>query len=274
MGVIMHTRANGFRNMGAVLLAALVWTGCGAPSQLVRHQSPPIGDGLESVAVVELQMLHEMEATPQEQWFERGNAVGFIQHRGGYVEPSEAGSRVHSKETVITMNQRFREYLTAWHSTQVTRFSRESGVRATPASLLGTPPVVERSRTFGEVSESGTDNVNIPHLVFRPQQQWDGAKAYRDEGNSAVLIPVTAYYYGHNPGWFYGQTWGCSSGARARLLWLLYDAETGALLGWWDLESLLQEEEIRQPEEGVIEQMAAEVLNELADLLHSEVAWK
>ena len=259
--------------IGVFLLTGFVF-GCSGNTQLVRHQTPLGSSGPESVAIADMQYLHVLEETPHDQWFERGNGVGFLQHRGGFIEPSEAGGRVHSKEVVLSMEERFKDYLEAWHQTQLNRLLREANVGVTGEVALAHPPELERTRLFGAVSESGTDNVNIPHMVFRPEMRWNEAKAWKDKGHQSVLVPVVAYYYAHNPGWFYGQTWGCSSGARARLVWLLYDTSDGGLIGWWDLETFHQEEKVRQPEEGLIEQLAAKVLSDLEELMKAEVRWR
>ena len=251
-------------------LTLLVLPACSGNTRIVRH-TPSTSVSLSGkVLVAEIQWLHALEETPQEQWFERGNAQGFIQHRGGLVEPTAPGERIRSKETSISRRAMFAELFSQWHRQQVQSvFGGRALSLDSPAQAEGMS-APERIRKFGDVSRTGNDNVNVPALHLKPVKSWSGAQQFADRAG-AVLVPIVPYYYAHNPGWFYGQEWGCSSGARARIMWVIYSTADGRLLTWWDVETGLQEEKVRQPEEGVIEQLAQEVLRELGGLLRSEV---
>jgi hypothetical protein len=63
-------------------------------------------------------------------------------------------------------------------------------------------------------------------LVPRP---WTG-----DAPGPFVLVPYLRNYLFHNGGWFLGQEWGCTGGARVEVLFVLYDTRTGAAAWWMD----------------------------------------
>ena len=60
-------------------------------------------------------------------------------------------------------------------------------------------------------------------------------------------MPFVAHYYSHSGGWFIGQNDGCEAGARIRILWLLYDTQTGQLATWGDVSERHVQERMYSP---------------------------
>ena len=55
----------------------------------------------ETVALAPAQFLHQMQAHPQEEWFEQNSTVGFMLHEGGFVTDKGMGGYTHTKTVSI-----------------------------------------------------------------------------------------------------------------------------------------------------------------------------
>lgn len=245
---------------------ALVEVGCSGQRVNIRPGMPHEGSQPKKILVAPIQWLHQLEETEVDAQFDKGNSVGFIQHKGGYILPSNAGARVRSKAVIISRERDFSSWLNDWHKRTLKEYL--AGRHMTPSGDVEVPPMPKPARInrLGEVSETGKDNVNIPLIRLSPETFWrEGGELALKEGADVILVPVVIYFYAHNPGWFHGQPWGCSSGGRARIAWIAYRASDGELAGWWDVEALFQEDQIRQPEQGIIEQIAQELLDRLTE---------
>ena len=250
-----------------ILLAfMLVEFGCSSQRVNIRAGMAHEGARPGKILVAPLQWFHELEDTNFDSRFDAGNAVGFIHHKDGYIVPSDAGARVRSKTIAVSRESEFSSWLTDWHTRTLKKHFAGSYREPSAGTQVPFVPTPERIKRLGEVSETGKDNVNIPLINLSPNTFWkEGGELASNEGADVILVPVVVYFYAHNPGWFHGQTWGSSSGGRARIAWIAYRASDGGLAGWWDIEALFQEEEIRQPEQGVIEQIAQELLDRLTE---------
>lgn len=161
--------------------------------------------------------------------------VGKIWHGAGYDLLPEVGNQVRSLELTFSLQQAYAEQAQAWTDQAVAEVLTARGrtfVRV-PGSVEAALNPPRRALIRGTQPLDGEDNQNLPGFTLEPQPL-DPSALPPDLGAPQLLVPIVVHYYGHNGGWFVGQARGCPAGARFRLLWVLYDVSTGAVLTWGD----------------------------------------
>jgi hypothetical protein len=92
------------------------------------------------------------------------------------------------------------------------------------------PPALRDLR--GSYDGVGRDNQPLPRFALEP-----GGLADPPEGTDVIVVPWVVRWYSHNGGWFLGQTYGTSAGARVRVFLVTHDASTGDALAWSDIDA-------------------------------------
>jgi len=187
----------------------------------------------ESIALAPTQFLHRMQAHDPAELFEQNSTVGYMLHSGGYVVDKGMGGYSHSKEVSIFETAAYEETVASLVDTTIRAELRRRG--ATPVAVDVEAPRAQWVSAAIQKPGDGHDNVNIPYreLVMPARLPAQAAEANGADvlnGVTTVVIPVVTYYYAHNTGWYYGQTWGSTAGCRARVALVLYDAN-GRLQG-------------------------------------------
>lgn len=164
--------------------------------------------------------------------------VGKIWHGGGYDMLPEVGNQVRSLGLTFSHQRSYAEQALAWVDQTL------AGLLATPTSPAQTlsasveaalqPP--RRTSLRGSQGLDGQDNQNLPGFTLEPQPL-DPALLPADIPAERLLVPLIVHYYAHNGGWFVGQAQGCPAGARFRLLWVLHEVATGAVITWGDISA-------------------------------------
>ncbi|MGB1700192.1 MAG: hypothetical protein ACPHRO_09580 [Nannocystaceae bacterium] len=180
----------------------------------------------ETVALAPAQFLHQMQAHPQEEWFEQNSTVGFMLHEGGFVTDKGMGGYTHTKTVSIFENPEYEATIGTLVEGVIRRELQRRGTA--PLDVAVKVPEATWVGTTLQEPGDGHDNVNIPYreLVMPSRLDLAGEDANGaalPNGVSAILVPVVTYYYAHNAGWYYGQTWGSTAGCRARVALAIYD---------------------------------------------------
>ncbi|MCB9791816.1 MAG: hypothetical protein H6741_03730 [Alphaproteobacteria bacterium] len=241
----MNTRSAA---LGLLLLSAA----CAARDDRIVHDGPEASlKGLSAVGLAPALFLQDMEGALGEQPdpFEAGLYLGHVTNSGGFVREltEEEGSPVRSKEYTFTAQDAYRQQAQEWLDVSLGEaltadklsWSRLPGL---DASAVPTPV---RRRVRGSNELDGTDNVNLPRFTLEPQPLAGGDAL--GGGFAAYVVPIVVYYYSHNGGWFIGQDKGCGGGARARVLITLYDAASGRVLSWRDVDVRSINNYVNQP---------------------------
>lgn len=223
------------------------------------------------VAVAEPQWLRDLEAPVDDMGSFRANTwSGTIWFRGGFEVLPEEDNQVRSVEVDLGDAEAYRTQARRWAIDTVQSAARAAGWQVVGAELPSLDVVApERQGIRGTVPFDGDDNLNLPRfdLVPRPLTVGDPI-----EGVDAVLVPVLVHYYAHNSGWFIGQEKGTWAGARVRLLWSLYEASSGALLGWGDVGTKAETEALASPNRQQLEDLLLEAESEAAKRLEKQLS--
>lgn len=192
-------------------------------------------------------------ADTSESAFDDGVFVGNIVMAGGYVvsERGDYGMQTHSKDITLSSQEPYRQMASESLAEMLESGLSASSVAWKPIELEA--PELERRKVRGTHPEDGKDNVNLPRFTLSP-----GALD-PVEGVDQVLVPYVVRYYSHNSGWFYGQEKGCGSGARLRVMWVLYDARSGAVQAWRDIDVRTLDPYIFSPSSAQVEDALIEV---------------
>ena len=205
---------------------------------------------LAKVAVAPPQFLYQLQKVPSQEIFNKGVSVGFVRHRGGYVREKGVDAYYRSKHIKIEEPERLQKRVKGWTADAVDEALDLREIPRVPMADFSPEiiPLPEQYRKFGEASEDGKDNVNNPYIYFRPAKVFKGELPTSARDANAVLIPIVVYAYLHNAGWFIGQEWGCTAGARFRILWLLYSVKDRSLLRWADMDTRVLPNNIFHPD--------------------------
>ena len=157
--------------------------------------------------------------SPRDAAFLRNEYLGNIRFGGGFIRTGDVTLEVRARLIELGLEDRYREEGVRWLGEMVPEALADLKVPV-DAPAAARAPVPERRRFRGLHEEDGHDNVNLPRSELAPIP-------VEPFGNGYVLVPYLRAYYTHNGGWFLGQTWGCTAGARVEAFLVLYDAGTG-----------------------------------------------
>lgn len=161
--------------------------------------------------------------------------VGKLWHSGGYDLLVETGNQVRSIALTFSRQAQFASQAQQWSDRVFGELLAAAGRTVSPLSQHLGPALVapKQLAVRGSQPLDGEDNQNLPDYTLSPQPL-DPAALPAELGPEPILQPIIVHYYAHNGGWFVGQSRGCPAGARLRVLWVLHDRQTGAVLGWND----------------------------------------
>ncbi|MCK6508158.1 hypothetical protein L6R53_33150 [Myxococcota bacterium] len=164
--------------------------------------------------------------------------VGKIWHGGGYDMLPEVGNQVRSLGLTFSHQRAYAEQVLSWVDQALAELlaAADAPLAAVPASVEAALQPPRRTSLRGTQGLDGEDNQNLPGFTLQPQPL-DPALLPAGITASRLLVPLVVHYYAHNGGWFVGQAQGCPAGARFRLLWVLHEVATGAVLTWGDLSA-------------------------------------
>lgn len=252
----------------ALLLLALA-AGCG-PKEGFRgldYKGRPPRVGLAPAV-----LLQDVPGAYDEDLFLSGLYVGNIVFSGGFeVIQADGGMQNRSVGIQLEMQDIYRrqvgKMVTGWFADALTHDKVDwIPVDPVPTDVL-TPP--ERTEHRGEYKALGHDNQNLPVFDLVPAPL--SAAPPNPTGVGAILVPYLVCYYSHNGGWFQGQTWGTDAGARARVMWALYDAETGAPLAWGDHQATTSTHGLSSPNSSQVQEFLLDVETQLAESIDKHV---
>ncbi|HNT27622.1 MAG TPA: hypothetical protein PKH10_05495 [bacterium] len=161
--------------------------------------------------------------------YDRNLYVGLIRFSGGFIEDVGRGMMARSRELRFSHQNRFSLVIRESFAGMVRNIL---DARGTPYNLSDADPtpllaVTERS-LIDRYPEEGHDNTNLPRIAYDivPRTPFPADAALTGR---LVVLPVVEFYYGHNGGWFNGQTFGCPAGIRFRVHVLIVDGDSGEM---------------------------------------------
>jgi hypothetical protein len=246
------------------ILAALEACSVGKMS-LVEVSHRPIGDRVTHVALADPILVQDLVDLEDSNPFRSGLYVGNLVFSGGYVtEQQEVGLQNVSKRIDFEAEETYRDQVGDLVADMLS--SALDGQRRVTWQPTSLPMDSVPEQTFrpvrGTHEEDGRDNVCLPRFDLVPEPLPPEALAGLPSGVEAVIVPLVVLYYTHNAGWFLGQTFGSSAGARIRLVTVTYDAKSGVPMGHIDVTTRFLHEEVFQPNSGQLEDFA--IFTELA----------
>lgn len=208
------------------------------PTVLVADQPAPPLPPLRPMTEIESRLLLGEEhlgtptvldpADPQSAAFLRNDYVGAVRFGGGLIRTGETALEVRARFIEFSAQDELRVQGAAWLDETARALAGTARVPVlAPTAPPFAPPPMQRKPVRGMNELDGRDNLNLPRVALEPAAATaDGA------GARWVLVPYLRGYVMHNGGWFLGQEWGCTGGARVEAYLVLYDRRTGQA-AWW-----------------------------------------
>ncbi len=153
--------------------------------------------------------------------FLRNEFVGNVRFGGGVVRTGEVALEVRARIVELGQDDAYRAQAARWLTGVAGAALADARIDAVPLTLDALPDV-ERVPFRGAHPLDGHDNLNLPRSSLRA-----GALPARAEGPRWGVVPVVRSYLSHNGGWFLGQEWGTSGGARLEAGIVVYDLRSG-----------------------------------------------
>jgi hypothetical protein len=175
-----------------------------------------------------VQLLHLPSATvldpndSREGSFLRNEFVGNVRFGGGVVRTGEVALEVRARIVELGQDEIYRAQAARWLTGVAGSALADAGIDTLPLTLDALP-ALERVPLRGVHPLDGHDNLNLPRRRLRA-----GPLAPRADGPRWAVVPFVRSYLSHNGGWFLGQEWGTSGGARLEAAIIVYDLRTGA----------------------------------------------
>jgi hypothetical protein len=223
----------------------------------VSHR--PIRTQVSQVALAEAVLLQDLMDLEGSDPFRSGVYVGNLVFSGGFItEQHDVGLQNVSKNVAYEAEELYRAQVVALVGDMMgdaLDTHRQVTWQPTTLPLALLPPQTFRP-VRGTHEEDGSDNVCLPRFDLEPTPLPAEVLGSLPPGIDAVIIPLVVLYYTHNGGWFLGQTYGNSAGARIRVMTVTYDAKSGAPMGHMDVTTRFLHEEVFQPNSGQLEDFA------------------
>lgn len=159
--------------------------------------------------------------------FLRNDYVGAIRFGGGLIRTGETALETRARFIEFSAQTELRAQAAAWLDETTASLVVATKIPALPHDATLIAPPVARKAVRGANELDGSDNLNLPRVAVEPTSM-----VASGEGARWVLIPYLRSYYVHNGGWFLGQEWGCTGGARVEATLVVYDRRTGNP-AWW-----------------------------------------
>ncbi|MFT6146714.1 MAG: hypothetical protein ACJAZO_005218 [Myxococcota bacterium] len=187
------------------------------------------------IAVAQPVFLQDIQVPDEGEEVWSGSYVGNLLFSGGFhVVAREGGLENVSLNIELSQQERYRSQIQEVVSQCVFGNMGREGREWVPVELDDQPPIPTRRNIRGTEKTDGRDNQPLPRFSLSAPAWEAGAPV--PNGADALLVPYVVHYYGHNGGWFLGQTYGSAGGARVRVFWSLYGAD-GGVIGWGDHEA-------------------------------------
>jgi len=207
-----------------------------------------------AVVLAEPTLLAHVE-DPETDPFRAGSFVGSLMFSGGYItEAGPFGMQNISARVERGGQDRVREL-----ATDALREALDSACGDCAWADLPSP-APRRRKLPGTYAEEGRDNLALPRFRLEPASLDPAALAHLPEAD-IVVVPLIVACYTHNGGWFPGQTWGTTAGARFRVLITSYDARAGQALAWSEIDVRYLDPEESSPNSSQVEQYLLEVFD-------------
>lgn len=160
--------------------------------------------------------------------FLRNEFIGNIRFGGGLIRTGDIALDVRARLIEFNHQGDYLAQARTWLDTTVQEALTTRGLDR-PAQPIGGLVPASRELQRGMHPEDGRDNINAPRGLLVPASL---PAAAVPPGARWLLVPFLRHYYTHNGGWFIGQRYGCSGGARVEVVLALYDTTTGQP-AWW-----------------------------------------
>ncbi|NCG21587.1 MAG: hypothetical protein GWP91_21445 [Rhodobacterales bacterium] len=234
------------------LLIAL--TGCS--TSLYRYHSnstSPLQNPVPAVGIGPVAMAHLVNPIEDVPPAHSGVFVGHVLFSGGVVtQNDEAGQQNVAKVTAASAQEKYTQTVSQHAIQVVIAAAQQRGATPSTWTTDSLPPLVISPRR-GTHPMDGRDNVPLPRFTVTPNALDDGRLATVPPQVDAVVGVYVVHYYSHNAGWFLGQNYGTSAGARYRLFVVTWDAQTGTPLAWTDTTTRFLHENVFQPNSGQVD---------------------
>lgn len=263
------------RSLIGLLLSVAVLSGCPNASfkkglAPVVHSGGALPPAWPSVALAPTVFLEDLEGAVVADPFADNLTIGNIWFSGGYELLAEVDNQVRSVKYEVDHVAEYRASLVALLDTRLGRALDAHGLQWSRLDAPITPPTPRRALVRGTGPLDGADNQNLPRVDFEPRPLPTPPGDLPGQPQ-LLLVPVVVHYYSHNGGWFVGQEEGCPAGARFRLLWTLYDAHTGAVVGWRDLETRTLQRWYYSPNRTEIQDYLIRVEDDVVELFEADL---
>ncbi len=176
--------------------------------------------------------------SPRDAAFLRNEYIGNIRFGGGFIRTGDVALEVRARTIELGAERAYVEQGTRWLADALPRVLAAVRVPVN-APVARNVPAPDRRRSRGLHPEDGHDNLNLPRTELVPQplaqpapQSAGGAAGAALASGRWVVVPWLRAYYTHNGGWFLGQTFGCTAGARVEVEVAIYDSVSGQPV-WW-----------------------------------------
>ena len=204
------------------------------------------------IGVLPAALLRDLPQSHQ-QVFEDGLFIGNIRFSGGFVVVEvDGGMQNRSTNIDFEGEEKYAAQILEYtNDTFAAALERYQVVPLEPLDPSAWPLPVRRAVRGTDKLDDGHDNQNLPRFTLKPIPWTSRPEVPADV--QAVVAPLIVHYYSHNGGWFYGQRFGSTAGARLRVFWTLFDAQTGAVLSWGDIETKATQHGLFSPNSAQIE---------------------
>ncbi len=197
--------------------------------------------------------------------------VGKIWHSGGYEYLPEVGNQVRSLGLSFSLQPDYAAQVQEWTDITMGDVLTARGLSWSPvgSSVEAALQPPRRRTVRGTGPLDGEDDQNLPRFELTPQPLDPDALPEIDA--DTLLVPIIVHYYAHNGGWFVGQGQGTAAGARFRLLWVLHDAHSGAVLTWGDVSARYVEDYFYTPNDVQLQDYLMETEDRVRTALEREL---
>ncbi len=170
--------------------------------------------------------------------FLRNELVGSVKLGGGIVHTGGLTRQARARTIMVEAPEALRVQARAWLDGATANLITNAGLptmawpaTTPPCATNGSPEgtlAFSRLPTRGLHPDDGSDDVNAPRTVLAALP----LGRCKQEGTppDVLIVPLVRTYLTHNGGWFVGQAWGVSGGARVEAHLVFYDGKSGAVL--------------------------------------------
>lgn len=184
----------------------------------------------EKIAVADALFMHEVFGiTDPVERFNKNLFVGSIQFSGGFIRNPEMGMMVQSKHMQLSETGLFEKNAKGFVSELMKTVFDKRKIESSAAGSGSVLKLITFSDETDRVKypEDERDNISLPRQKRAPVivDKKTAGILYKELNTRYLAVPVIEYYYGHNGGWFNGQSIGTGAGSRISFKLLIVDLE-------------------------------------------------